>query len=561
MRSLRNIPIKRKLTIITMLTSSVALLLASCAFVTYEQIAFRRSMALDLSILTDMFDDNVAPGLTFNDARSIELALNSLSAHPHILGAAVYDKNGRVVAKYTRAGGARQSDIPPAGETGTRFHAHRLDAFRQIVLEGENIGTIYIASDLRELSARLQRYVFIVGAVLLLSLLVAFACSARLQHLISGPVSHLARIAGLVAKERNYSVRAPKQGDDELGGLVDAFNGMLEEIQQRDSALREARDRLEERVEERTRALSSEMAERERAAAALEDAHKQLVEASRQAGMAEVATGVLHNVGNVLNSINVSATVISDQLKKSRATDLTRVVELLRQNASDLGAFLTHDPKGQKVPAYLEQLAARFNEEQRAQIEELESLRSNIDHVKDIVAMQQSYARVSGVTDTLNVTSLVEDSLRLNSGALLRHGVQLVREFHPVPPVTVEKHKVLQILVNLIRNAKYACDESGRADKQVTLRVANGDNHVRISVIDNGVGIPRENLNRIFAHGFTTRRTGHGFGLHSGALAAKEMGGELKVHSDGPGQGATFTLELPLQPESANAASPAAASN
>src|SRR6185295_14606791 len=142
----------------------------------------------------------------------------------------------------------------------------------------------------------------------------------------------------------------------------------------------------------------------------------------------------------------------------------------------------------------------------------------------------------------------VEDSLCMNEGAMSRHGVEVIREFESVPPMNVEKHKILQILVNLVRNAKHACQASERPDKRLTVRVANGDGRIRISVIDNGVGIPPENMTRIFNHGFTTRKDGHGFGLHSGALAAKEMGGSLTVHSDGPGQGATFTLVLPSQP-------------
>jgi signal transduction histidine kinase len=123
-----------------------------------------------------------------------------------------------------------------------------------------------------------------------------------------------------------------------------------------------------------------------------------------------------------------------------------------------------------------------------------------------------------------------------------------VREGEEELVLSVEKHKVLQVLVNLIRNAKNACDETGRADKQLTLRVTAANGRVIFSIIDNGIGIPPENLIRIFAHGFTTKKDGHGFGLHSGALAAKEMGGELRVHSDGVGQSATFTLELPLKP-------------
>ena len=135
----------------------------------------------------------------------------------------------------------------------------------------------------------------------------------------------------------------------------------------------------------------------------------------------------------------------------------------------------------------------------------------------------------------------------MNESALARHDVQLIREYaEALPEVTVDKHKVMQILINLVRNAKYACDDSGSTDKRMTVRIAHGEDRIKISVIDKGVGIPPENLTRIFNHGFTTRKDGHGFGLHSGALAAREIGGALSVQSDGPGKGATFTLELPL---------------
>ena len=145
---------------------------------------------------------------------------------------------------------------------------------------------------------------------------------------------------------------------------------------------------------------------------------------------------------------------------------------------------------------------------------------------------------------------LIIDPLRMNASAFTRHEVQVVREYAEVPPMITEKHKVLQILVNLMRDAKYALDEGGRPEKLMRVRAAlNGHGTIRISIIDDGVGIAPENLTRIFGHGFTTRKTGHGFGLHSGALAAKELGGTLSVHSDGPGKGATFTLELPCQKE------------
>jgi signal transduction histidine kinase len=176
----------------------------------------------------------------------------------------------------------------------------------------------------------------------------------------------------------------------------------------------------------------------------------------------------------------------------------------------------------------------------------LENLSKNIEHIKDIVAVQQNYATHVGLTEPVQVINLVEDALRMNATTLERHEVRTVRQYDAHPPVIqANKHKIIQILVNLIRNAKQACDESGKPDKQLTIRVYNGNGSVKISTSDNGVGIPPENLGRIFNHGFTTRKDGHGFGLHNAALAAKEMGGELRVSSPGQGQGAVFTLELP----------------
>ena len=290
-----------------------------------------------------------------------------------------------------------------------------------------------------------------------------------------------------------------------------------------------------------------DITERKRTEEELEKLNKQLMDTSRRAGMAEVATGVLHNVGNVLNSVNVSAMFIAERLAKSRIAHLTNVATLLRENAADLSHFLTTDPKGKKLPDFINSLAERLNVEQAEVLREVEGLTKNIAHIKEIVTVQQTYAKVSGIIEALPATDLVEDALEMNGAAFDRHGVEVVREFADVPAVVVDRHKVLQVLINVIRNAKYAVSESGRRDKRITVRIgANGDRRVKIAVADNGIGIAQENLARIFAHGFTTKKDGHGFGLHSAALAATEMGGSLIAHSDGPGHGATFTLELPM---------------
>ena len=284
------------------------------------------------------------------------------------------------------------------------------------------------------------------------------------------------------------------------------------------------------------------------AEAELADTHRRLLDTSRQAGMAEVATSVLHNVGNVLNSVNVSATLVSDLVRHTKSVSIAKLAELLNQHQADLAGFLTTDPRGQKLPAFLSTLGAALVAEQATVMAELDNLRKNIEHIKDIVAMQQAYARTAGgaVSDIIAVSDLIEDALRIDASAFARHDILLVRDYQASGVVTTDKHKVMQILINLLRNAKHACDESRRTGKQITVRTTRDERSVRIAIIDNGVGIPAENLTRIFNHGFTTRKDGHGFGLHSGALAARELGGSLSVQSAGPDKGAVFTLSLPV---------------
>lgn len=316
---------------------------------------------------------------------------------------------------------------------------------------------------------------------------------------------------------------------------------------------------IEAQVQERTLELSQktadleqQIAERRRAEAERETLHKQLVDASWHAGMAEVATGVLHNVGNVLNSVNVSTNVLADTVRRSQMRSLADVARLIQGREADLGAFLSDDPKGRLIPRYLASLAERLSEEQRVLANELNALAKSLEHMKAVVATQQSFARGGGsVAAPVVPAELVEEALRLNLMSLERHHIQIVRRFETVPTVSLDRQRVLQILVNLISNAKQALAEARPARKELTLRIRGGPDVRRfcIEVCDNGIGIPRENLTRIFAYGFTTRPDGHGFGLHSAALVAKAMGGALSAHSDGPGRGARFVLDLPVTSE------------
>ncbi len=274
--------------------------------------------------------------------------------------------------------------------------------------------------------------------------------------------------------------------------------------------------------------------------------NQQLIEISRQAGMAEVATGVLHNVGNVLNSVNISAGLVADRLRKSKVRSLRDVAALITGHKDDFAGYLNHDTGGQRLPGYLVKLADFLMAENEEILREADQLGRNIEHIKEIVAMQQGYATVTGVFEEVPPDRLVEDALQIHMNGFVRQGISIVRKFEPAPAVRVDKHKALQIIINLLRNAKHAIEQAHQPDPRISIAMARVNGHVRITVTDNGVGIERQNMAKIFRHGFTTKKTGHGFGLHSGALAAKEMGGSLSAHSDGSGTGATFTLELPV---------------
>ncbi|QXH77006.1 DAHL domain-containing protein [Pseudomonas salmasensis] len=305
------------------------------------------------------------------------------------------------------------------------------------------------------------------------------------------------------------------------------------EINRVNRALQAANETLEQRVERRTQQLK--------------DAQSELMDSARQAGMAEIATNVLHNVGNVLNSVNISADLVSRKLRASKALGLGKAMQLINAHPGDLGTFLTEDEKGKLLPGYLNQLVEAIAIEQQGMSDELAQLSKSVDHIKDIVSTQQSYAGASTLLEPVNISALMDDALRMNAGALSRHHVTVVKAYEPVPEILGDKHRLLLIMVNLISNAKYAMDKLSERPRQITLAVESvGDQTLKISVKDDGEGIPPENMARIFTHGFTTRKEGHGFGLHSCALAAVEMNGQLSAHSDGPGLGAVFTLTIPM---------------
>lgn len=288
---------------------------------------------------------------------------------------------------------------------------------------------------------------------------------------------------------------------------------------------------------------------RKKAAREFEVLHQQLVTASRQAGMADVATGVLHNVGNVLTSVNITVQDVLNRLTNSRLSLLRQVAGAFRKEQPRLAEYLTTDPSGRQIPELVVKLSDHLEQENQRVRGDVESLIQHVEHIRKVIMMQQDSARLFGVTEKLTPAQLFEDALKLVGHSYGHHDIVLERDFQPTPSVNADRHKVLQILVNLLKNAKDAVVSLERSKRIIRVKVLSVPQGVALSVIDSGVGIAPEVLTRIFQHGFTTKASGHGFGLHSAILAAREMGGDLSATSAGKGQGASFTLTLPLPQE------------
>jgi len=503
MRLFQDLSIKRKLTAIIMVISTVALLLSCVAFITYDLLMLRQTMKRDLSVLAGIIGSNSTAALAFDDQNAARETLSALSAEPHVVSACVYSKNGKPFAKYLRENPKGDFLPPPPRADGSQFEANHLVHFQRIMLDGELLGTVYIQSDLKEMEARLWRYSLILLIIVCGSSLVAYLLTARLQSVISLPILHLAQTAKGVTNQKDYSIRAVKESEDEIGTLIESFNGMLEQIQIRDEELQRHREHLREEVLARTKELQQT---NEQLIAAKEKAE----EASR--AKSEFLANMSHELRTPLNAI-----IGYSEMLQEIATDETQ-------------EEFTPDLK--KIQSAGKHLLGLIND--------------ILDLSKIEAGKMQLYVERFKVRPVIDeVTNTLQPLIEKNNNRLELDCDKDLGE------IAADQTKTRQILFNLLSNACKFTKE-GKIRLEARRRKGEDGEWMQFQVQDTGIGMSLEEIAKLFkpftqADPSTTRKYGGtGLGLAISRRFCQMMGGDLRVESQ-PGRGSTFTLELPTQ--------------
>jgi len=506
----RNLSIRHKLTLITTLTSMIATVLVCAAFMVYELTVFREGIVRELSILAEIIGTSSTAALTFDDRFAAEEIVTALGAKPHVISACIYRSNGSMLASYIRSGPIQRFPSPVPGN-GHRFYNDRLELFQPIVLHGENIGTLFLRYDIAEIRALLKKVAAIAGCVFPVSALVAFVLGIRLQRLISKPIVHLSRIVRQVSAQKDYSVRAAKESEDESGLLIDGFNEMLAQIQSRDIALQKNQEELEMSIQKRTEALRQEIFEHRRSEEEKEQIQAQLLQAQKMEAVGILAGGVAHDFNNLLTAIQ-------------GWTEL--VMEGMDEHAS----------------AYQDMLEIRAATKRAADLTQQLLLFSRKKTMRMV---------------SIDFNSLLKGILKICQ-RLIGENIDIRTNLHEdLWTVKADRGTVEQMIMNLVVNAKDAMPRGGN----ITLRTSNvyidelyckGDPEarpgpfVRLTVSDNGLGMSRETLRHIFEPFFTTKGIGKGTGLGLSVIygIVKQHEGWITVYSEF-GHGSTFRVYLP----------------
>jgi signal transduction histidine kinase len=500
MRLLRDLPIRQKLMVIALLTTGGALLLAGLSLILLERSRVRQEMAEDLRTLAAVMAENSDAVLLFDDVPSAKDLLNSLQPQENVVAAALYNAEGDLFADWLRKGG--KGGFPRPDREGTYFRDGALLAFQDVhdPDSGEKIGTVYLRSSLDEMVRRLWFQGLTVGAVFLASGLASLLLATSLQSVISRPVLDLSEVARRVSEVRDYSLRAEKRSPDELGQLVDAFNEMLEQIQQRDSELQRSKEELEHRVVERTLALRQELAERQRAEKELEVRNEELHQSNKE--LDDFAYIASHDLKEPLRGIH------------------------------NFSNFL------------LEDYADKLDEDGRSKLETLTRLSRRMETLIDSLLHFSRLGRVDLATDQVDLNKIVEEILDSLAISLKEEKIE-VRIPKPLPTVRADRARVGEIFHNLIVNAMRYND---KPEKWIEVGARQDDGVPVFYVRDNGIGIPEKHHDSVFRifkrlHGRDKYGGGNGAGLTIVKKIVERHHGRIWLES-APGEGTTFFFTL-----------------
>ena len=503
--TLRNLSITRKLTLLAMFTSGIAVVLSSASFLIYDLVTFRSLLSQDLMTEAEIVSYNSAAALAFNDKASANVQLSALTAKPDLVAAVLYGTDGEIVARYFRAGEPTPELPAPVAGKSHRFTGQYIEVFSDVSLGGERLGTLFLRSDLQRWNMRARQYAGILGIFVLVSGLLAWIVSSRLQSLVSGPILELEQTMRTVSVEQNYAIRAVKTSGDETGRLIDGFNTMLAEIQHRDKAVQRANNDLKTRTQE----LEDEIVHRKGMQGELLKAKDAAEEASR--AKSAFLANMSHELRTPLNAIIGYSEILEEEMRDSGSVENVRDLKRIQ------GAG--------------------------------KHLLSLINDVLDLSKIEAG--KMTLHLETFAVEPLIEEMITTLQPAAERNGNRLeLRMNGDVGAMYADITKVRQILFNLLSNAcKFT--QQGSVTLEVERQQA-ADDRLVFRVSDTGIGMTPEQQRNVFqyftqADSSTARKYGGtGLGLAISRRFTHMMHGDIRLKSKS-GEGSVFTVELPAR--------------